>query len=300
MRVLSGAFLIMLSAASYATLPIFTKLAYEQGITLNSFLFYRFFFSFIIVLIIVLAQRQRIPSGKNFFTLFLLGAVGYSGQAYVYLSAVKYASPGLVAILLYLYPAFVALISILILKERVKIPTLIALVSAFIGTALVVGPSGGEPLGFVLAISAAMIYSVYITINARFLRDISGTRSMVVIFGSATIVVAFNFFLSGPIYSFTFYQWMLILGCVVIATVIPGISFLEGLKRIGPIQSSLLSTLEPLTTVLLSYLVFREALTPQAMIGAGLILGTVVMLNILKLREFRNRPNIMENGADNA
>jgi len=297
MRVFSGVLLILLSAASYGALPIFTKLAYNQGISLNTFLFYRFLFSFLIVLLLSFWQRQRVPTGRNFIILFLLGALGYSGQAYVYLSAVKYASPGLVAILLYLYPAFVTLISILVLKEKVKTPIVIGLITAFIGTTLVVEPAGGKPLGFALAICAAMIYSVYITVNARLLRDISGVRSMVVIFGGATFIVSINFFINGPVYSFTPNQWWIILGCVVIATVIPSIAFLEGLKRIGAIQSSLLSTIEPLVTVILSYLIFKEALSPRALIGAGSILGTVIMLNLLKLREIKDRKPKLENGG---
>lgn len=297
MRVLSGVLLIMLSAASYAALPIFTKMGYDRGLTLDTFLFYRFLLSFLIVSIIAMAQRQKIPTGKKLFILFLLGALGYSGQAYVYLSAVKYASTGLVAILLYLYPAFVAMIAILVLKEKIKAPTVIGLLIAFIGTALVVEPAGGKPLGYALAIAAAMIYSVYITVNARLLREVSGVRSIVVIFGAATLVVSINFFRTGAQTSFTSEQWLVILGCVIISTVIPGISFLEGLKRIGAVQASLLSTIEPLTTVVLSYLIFKESLTARAMIGSGLILGTVVMLNMLKLRDFRSHLTSTENGG---
>lgn len=284
MNFLYGILLILISAVSYATLPIFTRLAYDIKIPLNSFLFYRFFLSFLIVLTYSTIKKIKIPSGKQFFTLFLLGALGYTGQAFVYLSAVKYASTGLVAILLYLYPAFVALISIIVFKERIQNATAIGLITAFIGTALVMEPAGGQPIGFALAIAAAMIYSIYITVNGKYLHNVNGIQSIVVIFGASTFVLSIVFFFSGPQFEFSVEGWMIILACVVISTIIPSITFLEGLKRIGAIQASLLSTIEPLVTVLLSYLFFLEELSSRALIGGGLILGTVIMLNLIQLR----------------
>jgi len=48
-----------------------------------------------------------------------MGAIGYVGQAFCYLTALKYASPGLVALLLYLYPVFVAILSAIWLHEPI-------------------------------------------------------------------------------------------------------------------------------------------------------------------------------------
>jgi len=284
MRSFYGISLILISAISYATLPIFTRWAYGLDISLNSFLFYRFFFSFLLVLIYTIIKKINIPSGKQFFTLFLLGALGYTGQAFVYLSAVKYASTGLVAILLYLYPAFVALIAIIFFKERIQTATVIGLITAFIGTILILEPAGGQPLGFTLAIAAAMIYSVYITVNGKYLHNVNGIRSIVVIFGASALVLSFTFLTGEPQFSFTTEGWLVILGCVVISTIIPSITFLEGLKRIGAVQSSLLSTVEPLVTVILANWFFNEELSTRALLGGSLILGTVIMLNVLQLR----------------
>lgn len=289
MRSFYGVLLLIISAVTYATLPIFTRLAYDLSITLETFLFYRFFFSFILVVIYAAAKRISIPRGNTFFILFLLGALGYSGQAFLYLSAVKYASTGLVAILLYLYPAFVALIAILVYKDKIRKSTLLGLLLAFIGTVLVVEPGGGLPLGFILAISAALVYSVYITVNARYLKDVSGIRSIVVIFGAAALVYTVQFLIKGPVFDLSVQGWLAIWACVLISTIIPSITFLEGLKRVEAVQASLLSTMEPLVTVILAFILFNEALSLRATIGGGLIILTVVMLNVLKLRRMRQK-----------
>jgi drug/metabolite transporter (DMT)-like permease len=56
------------------------------------------------------------------------------------------------------------------------------------------------------------------------------------------------------------------------------VTFLAGLKLIGPTDASMLSTLEPVVTVLLAAWLFGERLSPVILIGGGLILGAVILL----------------------
>jgi drug/metabolite transporter (DMT)-like permease len=63
-----------------------------------------------------------------------------------------------------------------------------------------------------------------------------------------------------------------------IATVIPVVAFLTGLERIGPTNAAMLSTLEPVVTVLLAAWVFGERLQSIALFGGGMILTAVIML----------------------
>ena len=78
--------------------------------------------------------------------------------------------------------------------------------------------------------------------------------------------------------------WLLI---VLIATVIPVVTFLAGLEMIGPTNAAMLSTLEPVVTVLLAAWLFQERLTPVALLGGGLILVAVVLLTRNELREVK-------------
>ena len=67
-------------------------------------------------------------------------------------------------------------------------------------------------------------------------------------------------------------------GIVLLATVIPVVAFLAGLERIGPTNAAMLSTLEPVVTVLLAAWLFAERLEPLTMVGGALILVAVVVL----------------------
>jgi drug/metabolite transporter (DMT)-like permease len=58
-----------------------------------------------------------------------------------------------------------------------------------------------------------------------------------------------------------------IISMVVISTLLPVVAFLSGLKRIGPTNAAMLSTLEPMVTVLLAIWWLHETLTPVTLLG---------------------------------
>jgi len=71
---------------------------------------------------------------------------------------------------------------------------------------------------------------------------------------------------------------------VVITTLLPVVAFLSGLKRIGPTNAAMLSTLEPVVTVLLANWWLHETLTTVTLLGGGLILTAVLLLTHGELR----------------
>ena len=62
------------------------------------------------------------------------------------------------------------------------------------------------------------------------------------------------------------------LGIIVVSTIIPVVTFLAGLERVGPTNAAMLSTIEPVVTVLLAAWLFGDKLLPIVMVGGGLIL----------------------------
>jgi drug/metabolite transporter (DMT)-like permease len=207
-----------------------------------------------------------------------MGALGYVGQSFSYLSAIKFASVGLVALLLYLYPMFVAVLAAIFLKERFSTMKIAALVLATIGAGLTANPEGGGWQGIFLAISAALIYSVYIIVGTGVMKQVSAVQSSAVIFASAGAVYGVLTLVSGAHYPQSAAGWGAVVGVIIFATVIPVVTFLAGLKRIGPTNASMLSTLEPVVTVILAALIFHERLQPIMLFGGGLILISVLLL----------------------
>ena len=278
MKQLTGILLIAISAASFGTLAIFGRFLYADGLDTFTMLFLRFGLAALLMLIILLIRREKFPRGKILLQLIGMGALGYVGQSFSYLTAIKFASAGLVALLLYLYPTFVFILSVIVFHEKVTWIKIAAIFLALIGTALTVDPAGGQLFGILLAIAAALIYSVYIIVGTNVMKHVSAVQSSLVIFASAGTVYGLLMAFNGVHLPSTNSGWVYIAGIVLVATVIPVVTFLAGLERIGPTNAAMLSTLEPVVTVLLAAWMFGERLQSIALFGGAMILIAVILL----------------------
>lgn len=282
--------LVVVSAVSYGTLGIFGKLAYAAGMDVPTLLFLRFGIATAVMCVLLALWRQPFPRGRTLGMLVCMGAVAYVGQSFCFLSAVKFASPGLAALLLYLYPVFVFTLSALFLHEKITRLKAAALALALLGAGLTANPQGGSWVGVLLAICAAAIYAVYIVVGTGVMRGVSAAPSSAVIFASAATVFAVLTMATGPHWPSTQSGWLAVAGISLISTVIPVGTFLAGLKRVGPTDASMLSTLEPVVTVILAATFLGERLRPLSLAGGGLILAAVLLLAQSELRRPRAEP----------
>lgn len=285
MNRLLGAAFIVLSAVSFGTLAIFGRYAYANGLDTYTLLFLRFTIAAVLMVILLVLRGERLPRGSTLARLVGMGALGYVGQSLCYLSAIKYASAGLVALLLYLYPAIVAILSVIFLKDRLNRSKGVALGLATLGAALTANPQGGQWSGILLALCAALIYSVYIVVGAGVMGKVSAVQSSVVIFTSASLVFGVLTSIQGPHWPSSNAGWLAVAGIALIATVLAVVAFLAGLKLIGPTDASLLSSLEPVVTVLLAAGLFGERLPTLSLLGGGLILVAVILLTRSQLKK---------------
>ncbi|HMZ06624.1 MAG TPA: DMT family transporter [Anaerolineales bacterium] len=284
MKRLTGILLIAISAASFGTLAIFGRYAYTEDIDTFTLLFLRFGISASFMIVMLVLRKEAFPRGRVLAQLIGMGGIGYAGQSFLYLTAIKYASAGLVALLLYLYPFFVAILSMIFLKEKLTRTKALALMLALFGTALTVGPVSGQLIGAVMAIVAALGYSIYIIVGANVMKHVSPFQSSTVIFTSASIVYGMLTLSNGIHLPHTNFGWLVIAGIVIVSTIIPVTSFLAGLERIGPTNAAMLSTVEPIVTVFLATLLFGDQLAPIVLLGGAFILIAVILLTRTELR----------------
>jgi drug/metabolite transporter (DMT)-like permease len=79
--------------------------------------------------------------------------------------------------------------------------------------------------------------------------------------------------------------WGWLLSLAVVSTVIAVSLFFAGLKRVGPSSAAILSTAEPVVTVILAFLVFGEVLGPFQLLGGMLVIAAVLVLASQRPRE---------------
>ena len=115
-----GLLLIAFSAASFGVMPILARFAYAAGANPITTLWLRFGIAAVVMTVIMLVRRMPFPRGRVLLGLVLMGALGYAGVSLAYFTALTMASAGLVALLLYLYPALVMVLSVIFWRERLS------------------------------------------------------------------------------------------------------------------------------------------------------------------------------------
>ncbi|MFZ7110949.1 MAG: DMT family transporter [Desulfatiglandales bacterium] len=281
MNRLYGVLLIAISSASFGAMPIFARLAYASGTDPISVLFLRFSLAALFMIIFLKARGISLPRGRHLITLSLMGGLGYVGQSFCYFTALTMVSAGLVALLLYLYPAFVMVLTVVFFKARFTGPKILALCLSLGGTFLIVGlDGGGAMLGILLGLSAPLIYAVYVVVGSRVIQRTGALASSTVVMLAAGAVFGGLVAARGLLLPDTFAGWVSVLAIVLVSTVLAIVTFFSGLKRLEAAQASIISTLEPVVTVYLASLVLGEAITAAKIAGGTLIVSAVILLTL--------------------
>jgi drug/metabolite transporter (DMT)-like permease len=279
MHYLIGVFLILISGSSFGTLAIFARLAYEDGVTPITLLFLRFGIASLCMLLAMTMKGIPLPRGWILASLALMGGVGYVGQALSYFTALTLIPAGLVALLLYLYPAIVTILAVIFLKERISKWKIIALLIALGGTVLTIGPAGGgQFLGVILGLIAALIYSIYILVGSKIIKQVTAMQSSTVVIVSAAVVSGGLMAIKGPAFPATASGWTSVIAIALISTILAIVTFFAGLERVGPTNASTLSTVEPAVTVVLAAVVLGETISSFRIIGGIMIILAVIIL----------------------
>jgi len=284
---LFGVGLVIASAFCYSTLSIFGKFALALHLPLLPLLATRFALGAVILWIWVLAAAEsrravgRIPPARV-LGLLAWGIVGFSGQSALFFLALERIPASLSEVLLYTCPAFLALILWAMTRRRPRGSRLVAIALALIGTWLCAGPIDGsvDARGATLATLSGFWYAAFLIWMHRLTPGIPGAVSGAYIvtgaglaFGTASLIGGGGFLVPRGAEA-----WGSVLGIVLSSTVFGLVLFVAGLKRVGPQVTSVLSTFEPLGTLLLAAIFLGERLDGVQWAGAVLIIGAAFVL----------------------
>ncbi|MBD1910812.1 MULTISPECIES: DMT family transporter [unclassified Leptolyngbya] len=280
---LFGIILIILSATSFGAIPIFAHFAYASGATPLTVLFFRFAIAAVCFCTYLVIRQIPLPNPKNLRTLILLGGVGFVLQSLSFFFALTVASPGLVVLLLYLYPTIVVGISIVVLHRPSSPGTLWALSLALLGTVLTIGPVGNaQLLGVILGLVSACIYATYILVGEQVMTQESPITASTVVLTSAAVVYGGIVTIRGVSLPQDASGWLAIGALGLISTVVAIGALFTGIKLLGASTASMLSTLEPVVTIALSLVILKQPITGMQLVGGALILLAVIFLTVRK------------------
>jgi drug/metabolite transporter (DMT)-like permease len=277
-----GYLLVLVAAVCFGTLGVFSKLFYDAGGEAWTLLFLRFVVTGPVLVVLALALRERPPNRR----VALLGAslgVFQLGVGYALFEGFERAPVALVTLLYFAYPLVTAVGATLLYREELGIRRGIILAVALTGVALTIGiPDSANWVGIVLGLVAGLCVSALI-LSSRYLmvsRGLSPVTLSALMFTSPAILLALLIRARAPSFDLSGEAWAWAAAAVFVAATIPITLFYTGVRRAGATAAGLLSTVEPVVSVVLAYAVLDESLSALQLVGGLLIIASVLALSL--------------------
>jgi drug/metabolite transporter (DMT)-like permease len=282
-----GYLLAFLSAALYGSIGIFVKNGISEKFGPIDLIMLQMLLSiFVLFVIFAFKSKKELKlSIKQFKRLFILGGLSNTAILVFNYQSYKYLSIAVATVILYTYPALVAIASAVIFKVRVTSNKVIAIIGTFIGCLLIINITSPSVLaslngvGLVYAFLAAIAFAFFNLYAAKILND---TKPLVVAFYNSiftfAVLLVFNF---GFIYKLQYIKKDLLMNTSILAIfcgIIPSLLFYVALKDIGSIPVSIIGSLEIPIAGILACLVFGDTLSSIQIIGILISLASVILL----------------------
>ena len=281
-----GILLTIFAAMSFGFQGFLAKTAYANGFNPYSFTLYRSLFAAVALYIFIKIYGLDLKVTKaQYKTLFKVSLFGYSIMLVVLYISFLYMPTGLAMTLHFVYPVFVMLTTVFLYKEKIGPKKIIALVLSVLGIYFLMGFGSFENIsmiGFWLALISGILYGYYIIMVSY--SNIKNLNSFVITFYlslfNTYIVFALTLVTGNISLNYNFKGLLSTIMVALVCNIFGMVSFQAGLKYITATTSSILSTFEPITSLVVGIVVFNEFLAWYHFVGSLLIIISVIFVSL--------------------
>ena len=264
-----------------------TKIAYNSGASVALTIFLRYAVASIIILPFIPYQNNLLEIFKKNLKYFLSISAGSILLTLGLLTSVIFIEVSLTILIFCLYPIYVLLFSIIIDKEKISLTVKILFFVTFLGIVLVIGPSFKviNIVGILLAFLASLGSTSMIIVNQKM--SIKGISPIPInifinVFNTFFFFVILKIFFSLN-FNFDINIYLLIL--------IPSVCYsfallsqLIAIPKIGQSYTALFLYLEPVVGVLGAVFLLKENLETYQMIGASIVIISLLSASFISRR----------------
>lgn len=280
--IIKGYALVIFSAMIFGCMPLMVKGIYADGVNSLSVVLLRNLLSAPVAAGLAYLQRRslRIPL-QALPEIATMGITGCCLTPLILFSSYFFMDSGTAMVLHFVYPAAVLVGGVLFYRERVSLGALSSIAMCILGICQFYAP--GTTLdwrGSVLAIASGFGYAAYILMLSHFKhKEVDGLLLNTYIFFINSIVLFLVCLATGMLtFPTTASGWLCSLILAVVVNVGAVFMFQWGTRIIGGQQASILSTMEPTTSVFVGILVFHEVMTLRTALGTVLVLLASVLI----------------------
>ncbi len=292
---LLAAVLVFIGAICFAAKAVMVKLAYRYEVDVISLLALRMLFSLPFFTVIAWqAERRAALRGQpplplhDFLKIGGLGLLGYYFASWFDFMGLQYISAGLERLILFIYPTLVVLLSFLLWKKRNSRTQVIALALTYAGIAvaflehLLQSANTNFWLGTLYVFISALVFAVYLIGSSKVIPRIGTWRftPLAMIAATVAILIHHAFSQQWQLFHFEYEVYVLTLLMAIFATVLPAFLVVEGLRVIGPGNTSIISSVSPVATIVLANIFLDEQFSYLQWIGTALVIGGVLLTSL--------------------
>ncbi|MBD5371231.1 MAG: EamA family transporter [Bacteroides sp.] len=279
-----GYFLAALAAAAYGTNPAFAIPLYQQGMSPNSVLLFRYVIG--IPILAAIMKWRHVPfrlRKEEAGPVAILGILMALSSLTLF-ESYNYMNSGIASTLLFIYPVMVAVMMIFFFHEKFKPSVACCLLVMGAGLGVLMKPQGEQSVslvGMLLVVVSALTYALYIVFTnvSETIRSIPTTKLLlyVLCWGSLfyAALIPLGFGLTTPAESS---GWISLIALAVIPTVISLACTTRAIQLIGSTPTAIFGALEPISAVILSVVVLGQSLTLRDIAGGTLIVVATLMV----------------------
>lgn len=295
-----GALAALASGIAYGFNPLFAKPLLSEGVSVYSMLFFRYIIAAGILLVWLLIERSSLKvSLRQLGWLCIMGLLFAASSITLFLSY-NYIPAGFATTLIYIYPAFTAII-LLFMGKKPSWQTWAALAVTLAGVVLMCMPTRGVLLnitGIICAISSALVYAIYLILinNNNTVKDIPPKVITLycLVFGSLLFfglqigdsfhavheggehLGICNNALTQGINGWS--GWLNIIGLAIFPTMVSLLCLTVATRLIGATPTAILGVAEPFTAIIIGIVLFGERFTTNILIGMILCIAAIVSM----------------------
>lgn len=278
-----GMLLVVLSAVLFGCMPLMTRMIYSNGGTPAELTLLRNFLALPALLLLMRRGEERTALGRGEFVPMLLLSLGFGATPVLLFASYNSISSGMATTIHFVYPVFVLLGCVLFCREKLSRIKLLCIALCTGGLLCFYTPGDAVNLsGMALAFLSGVTYAFYIIYLGR--SGLSGLAPFALAFWLslfASVELALFLLQTGSFrFALTPLGWGMSFGFALIFAVAASVSFQVGVKDVGAQRAAILSTFEPITSIVVGIAVFSEPFGLRTGAGVLLILAAVLLLTL--------------------
>lgn len=247
---------------------------------------------FLVLFLLIKKDKPNFKELKKYSMLLIVSGCLIGVNWLFLFESYKYTSVATSTLCYYMAPIFVMLVSPFMFKEKINFVNIICMILAFIGMFFVSGvlETGFNDKNTIIGVSyglaAAVLYATVVLINKKTKVENAFYKTLVQLLFSAVVLIPYLIFnKSFNEIEFNLKVFILVMIIGVLHTGIAYVLYFRSITKVKTQFISLFSYIDPVVAIVLSAIILKEQMTLLGFVGAVLILGSSLFMEIYEVKQ---------------